>query len=89
MLGQFGRLIQSDEKTARDQFRRMLISASKIARLRSFGRLKNAGPQDDTFFLVRGFLAGPDTGGEAADGGEVQIFVEPDGGAVLRGHGQC
>ena len=55
MLGQFGRLIQSDEKTARDQFRRMLISASKIARLRSFGRLKNAGPQDDTFFLVGGF----------------------------------
>src|SRR6267378_1643221 len=50
--------------------------------------MKNAGPQDDTFFLVRGFLAGPDASGEAANGGEVQIFVEPDGGAVLRGHGQ-
>jgi hypothetical protein len=33
-------------------------------------------------------LPWPDTGGEAADGGEVQIFVEPDGGAVLRGHRQ-
>src|ERR1700682_1470134 len=32
---------------------------------------------------------GPDPGGEAADGGEVEIFVELDGGAVLRGHGQC
>src|SRR5258708_18772321 len=41
------------------------------------------------FFMVRGFLAGPDTGGEAANGGEVQIFVEPDGGAVLRSHSQC
>ncbi len=53
MLGQFGRLIQSDRE-----------KRSATA------------------------LAGPDTGGEAADGREVEIFVEPDRGAVLRGHGQ-
>ena len=34
-------------------------------------------------------LPWPDAGGEAADGSEVEIFVELDGGAVLRGHGQC
>jgi hypothetical protein len=34
-------------------------------------------------------LPWPDTGGEAADGGEVEIFVELDGGAVLCGHGEC
>src|SRR5258707_6677507 len=33
-------------------------------------------------------LPGPNPGGEAADGGEVKIFVELDGGAVLRGHGE-
>src|ERR1700747_3345166 len=31
-------------------------------------------------------LAGPDAGGEAADGSEVKIFVELDRGAVLRGN---
>src|SRR5713226_4431573 len=37
---------------------------------------------------TRMLLAGPDAGGEGADGGEVEFFVEPDGGAVLRGHGE-
>ena len=30
-------------------------------------------------------LPWPDTGGEAADGGEVKIFVELDGGTILCG----
>src|SRR5260370_8869478 len=33
-------------------------------------------------------LAGPDTSGEGVNGGEVEFFVEPDGGAVLRGYGE-
>src|SRR5258708_5251610 len=53
MVGQCGRLIQSDREKRSDTA-----------------------------------LAGPDTGGEAADGREVEIFVETDRGAVLRGHGQ-
>src|SRR5258706_1958393 len=53
MLGQFGRLIQSDRE-----------KRSATA------------------------LAGPDTGGEDADGREVEVFVEPDRGAVLGGDGQ-
>src|SRR5216683_4180855 len=37
---------------------------------------------------LRRRLAGPDTGGEGADGGEVEFFVELDGGAILRGDGE-
>src|SRR5712692_10643459 len=37
---------------------------------------------------TRMLLAGPDAGGEGVDGGEVEFFVEPDGGAVLRGYGE-
>src|SRR6266853_4595018 len=33
-------------------------------------------------------LPWPNAGGEAADGGEVKIFVELDGGAILRGDGE-
>src|SRR5258705_5869615 len=33
-------------------------------------------------------LPWPDAGGEAADGGEVKIFVELDGGTILRGYGE-
>ena len=33
-------------------------------------------------------LSGPDTRGEATNGREVKIFVEPDGGMILRGDGQ-
>ena len=32
-----------------------------------------------------GSLPWPDAGGEAADGGEVKIFVELDGGTILCG----
>src|SRR5712671_7208583 len=35
-----------------------------------------------------GSLPWPHTGGEAANGAEVKIFVELDGGAVLRGYGE-
>src|SRR5258708_7301090 len=89
MLGQFGRLIQSDEMTARDQFRRMLISASKNSAVEILRPAEKRRTSGRHVFPGAWLLAGPDTGGEAADGGEVQIFVEPDGGAVLRGHGQC
>src|SRR5258707_14354836 len=53
MLGQFGRLIQSDRE-----------KRSATA------------------------LAGPDTGGETAEGRGMEIFVEPNRGAVLGGNGQ-
>src|SRR5258705_2042367 len=33
-------------------------------------------------------LPWPDAGGEAADGGEAKIFVELDGGTILRGYGE-
>ena len=33
-----------------------------------------------------GRLAGPHAGGESADGGEVEFFVELDSGVVLRGY---
>ena len=33
-------------------------------------------------------LTRPDSGSEAADGGEVKIFVELDSGTILRGDGQ-
>lgn len=33
-------------------------------------------------------LAGPDTSGEGADGGEAEAFVELDGGAIFCGDGE-